>query len=386
MGRYLNFDDLVIDKELEELLPVLTPEEYEQLEQSILKYGLLDPIKLWVNPADGKPYIIDGHNRYTIMKNNHIKWDYWKDFKYMNELQTKDDVKRWMLEQQLGRRNLSIDEKYEIVQKFKDIFKQRAKDNQSAGGKGLVNLPKVNTRDEMAKATGISEKTYYKLDKVMQSNNTELKQKIHNKEISIDKAYKLLRSQNNREISSLKTPIQKIEEVDNRIADIESETKALSIEKQTLLKKRLALYNDLDIKCIVQYEINDKNEAVFFIELDGKKKILLEQMIIFCDEPGAYDLSNVPDNFKNDIRMLWESARNAAIDKLVQNSKTNYRQENYNSNFKKEFYKKSVHDDKIRKTFYKKCFKILALKLHPDAGGTVEDMQLLNELKNSLGI
>ena len=384
----LSLEDLVIDKEFEELLPILKPEEFERLEQSVLKNGMLDPIKVWEEPNTGRYIIIDGHNRYNILKKNNLGFKYWEDYKimYTNELPTRNDVKRWMLEQQLGRRNLSIDEKYEIVQKFKDIFKQRAKDNQSAGGKGLVNLPKVNTRLEMAKATGVSEKTYDKLDKVMQSDNTELKQKIHNKEMSIDKAYKLLRSQNNREISSLKTPIQKIEEVDNRIADIESETKALSIEKQTLLKKRLALYNDLDIKCIVQYEINDKNEAVFFIELDGKKKILLEQMIIFCDEPGAYDLSNVPDNFKNDIRMLWESARNAAIDKLVQNSKTNYRQENYNSNFKKEFYKKSVHDDKIRKTFYKKCFKILALKLHPDAGGTVEDMQLLNELKNSLGI
>ena len=384
----LSLEDLVIDKEFEELLPILKPEEFERLEQSVLKNGMLDPIKVWEEPNTGRYIIIDGHNRYNILKKNNLGFKYWEDYKimYTNELPTRNDVKRWMLEQQLGRRNLSIDEKYEIVQKFKDIFKQRAKDNQSAGGKGLVNLPKVNTRLEMAKATGVSEKTYDKLNKVMQSDNTELKQKIHNKEMSIDKAYKLLRSQNNREISSLKTSIQKIEEVDNRIADIESETKALNIEKQTLLKKRLALYNDLDIKCIVQYEINDKNEAVFFIELDGKKKILLEQMIIFCDEPGAYDLSNVPDNFKNDIRMLRESARNAAIDKLVQNSKTNYRQKNYNSNFKKEFYKKSVHDDKIRKTFYKKCFKILALKLHPDAGGTVEDMQLLNELKNSLGI
>lgn len=232
MGRYLNFDELVIDKELEELLPVLTPEEYEQLEQSILKYGLLDPIKIWVNPANGKPYIIDGHNRYTILKNNHIGWDYWKDFKYMNELQTKDDVKRWMLEQQLGRRNLSIDEKYEIVQKFKEVFKQRAKDNQSAGGKGLVNLPKVNTRAEMAKATGVSEKTYDKLDKVMQSDNTELKQKIHNKEMSIDKAYRILKSNDKKDTPPAKSPMQKIEEVDKRIEYIEKEKSALEVEKK----------------------------------------------------------------------------------------------------------------------------------------------------------
>ncbi len=30
----LNIDDLVVDKEFEELLPVLTPEEFERLEQN----------------------------------------------------------------------------------------------------------------------------------------------------------------------------------------------------------------------------------------------------------------------------------------------------------------------------------------------------------------
>ncbi len=376
MGRYLNFDDLVIDKEFKELLPVLTPEEYEQLEQSILKYGLLDPIKIWVNPADGKSYIIDGHNRYTILKNNHIGWDYWKDFKYMNELQTRDDVKRWMLEQQLGRRNLSIDEKYEIVQKFKEVFKQRAKDNQSAGGKGLVNLPKVNTRAEMAKATGVSEKTYDKLDKVMQSDNTELKQKIHNKEMSIDKAYRILKSNDKKDTTPAKSPMQKIEEVDKRIEYIEKEKSALEVEKEALFKKRSALYNDLDIKSKVQYEIDDKCNVVFYVELDGKKKILLDTTIIFQDEPYNYELKGVPEKYKNDIRMLWTEARTVAIDKMTAKATR--------GNFKQQAYKQSDKDNEIKKAFYKKCFRILAQNFHPDnANGNIEDMQMLNQLKQS---
>lgn len=376
MGRYLNFDDLVIDKEFKELLPVLTPEEYEQLEQSILKYGLLDPIKIWVNPADGKSYIIDGHNRYTILKNNHIGWDYWKDFKYMNELQTRDDVKRWMLEQQLGRRNLSIEEKYEIVQKFKEVFKQRAKDNQSAGGKGLVNLPKVNTRAEMAKATGVSEKTYDKLDKVMQSDNTELKQKIHNKEMSIDKAYRILKSNDKKDTTPAKSPMQKIEEVDKRIEYIEKEKSALEVEKEALFKKRSALYNDLDIKSKVQYEIDDKCNVVFYVELDGKKKILLDTTIIFQDEPYNYELKGVPEKYKNDIRMLWTEARTVAIDKMTAKATR--------GNFKQQAYKQSDKDNEIKKAFYKKCFRILAQNFHPDnANGNIEDMQMLNQLKQS---
>ena len=40
----------------------------------------------------------------------------------------------------------------------------------------MANLPKVDTRKEMAKAVGVSEGTYRKLDEVMQSKHEEVKQ------------------------------------------------------------------------------------------------------------------------------------------------------------------------------------------------------------------
>ena len=68
----LKIDDLIIDKEFEELLPVLTPEEFVRLEQSVLKNGMLDPIKVWEEPNTGRYIIIDGHNRYNILKKNNL--------------------------------------------------------------------------------------------------------------------------------------------------------------------------------------------------------------------------------------------------------------------------------------------------------------------------
>lgn len=179
MGRYLNMEDLVIDKEFEELLPVLTMEESERLEQGILQNGLLDSIKVWEEPETGRYIIIDGHNRYRILKKNGMTLNSW-NYKiiYASELKNREEVKRWMLEQQLGRRNLSETEKYEIVQKFKSVFEKRAKQNQSLGGKGLTNLTKVDTRKEMAKATGVSVGTYRKIDAVMKSGNEDLKQRL----------------------------------------------------------------------------------------------------------------------------------------------------------------------------------------------------------------
>ena len=42
--------------------------ELEKLEKSILQYGMLDPIKIWQEPNTGEWIIIDGHNRYSILK------------------------------------------------------------------------------------------------------------------------------------------------------------------------------------------------------------------------------------------------------------------------------------------------------------------------------
>ena len=108
---YIDIKDLKVDEEFKDLLSVLTPEELEKLENSILQYGMLDPIKIWQEPDTGEWIIIDGHNRYNILKKHNIDWHYWQDYKIMGELETREDVKQWMLEQQLGRRNLSPDRK-----------------------------------------------------------------------------------------------------------------------------------------------------------------------------------------------------------------------------------------------------------------------------------
>ena len=236
----LNIDDLVVDKEFEELLPVLTPEEFERLEQNVLKNGMLDPIKVWEEASTGKYIIIDGHNRYKILKKHNIGFKYWEDYKimYADELPTRDDVKRWMLEQQLGRRNLSEAEKYEIVQKFKGVFEQKAKKNQSLGGEGSANLPKVDTRKEMAKATGVSEGTYRKMDIVMKSDNEDLKQKLREKKVSVDAAYKEVKSAEQKPI----TVKQQIDRLDKRINDIDKTIESLQAEKEEIIQRRVLYF------------------------------------------------------------------------------------------------------------------------------------------------
>ena len=359
-------------------MPVLTPEESEKLENSILQYGMLDPIKIWEEPDTGEWIIIDGHNRYNILKKNNIEWHYWQDYKIMGELETREDVKQWMLEQQLGRRNLSDAEKYEIVQKFKSVFQKKAKENQSLGGKGLANLPKVDTRKEMAKAIGVSEGTYRKLDTVMQSGNEELKQQLREKKVSTDKAYQEIKNPKKEESV---TPEQKIIEFDNRMNDIDKEISSLRTERETLMRRRSSLFESLDIPCELKYGFVEKDkiglsrDCIFYVEIDGHKQVFVTASVYSDESPldsWSFIMSRVPERYKNDFIMLWKKAHYEEVEEF------NRRLDELN--------KRQKASEEDGKDFYKQCYKTLAKSVHPDEGGNIEAMQYLNQLKVMWGI
>ena len=78
----------------------------------------------------------------------------------------------WMLDIQLGRRNLSPIQRIAVAEKYRPIYEKQAKENlkQATGGdrrsdefknQGLVNLPKVenkiNTSEKLASIAGVSD-------------------------------------------------------------------------------------------------------------------------------------------------------------------------------------------------------------------------------------
>lgn len=383
----VKIEDLVIDKEFEELLPVLTPDEFDKLEKSILKNGLLDPIKIWQDPKTNQWVIIDGHNRYKILKKNNISWKYWCDYKilYEKELPTREDVKQWMLEQQLGRRNLSEAERYEIVQKFKNVIKQKAKENQSSGGKGLSNLSKVNTRKEMAKVVGVSEGTYQKMERVMKSNNEELKQKLREKKISVDKAYQEV---NNKKKQSY-TPLQQIQKTDNRLDEVDREINELNVEKRELIRRRLSIFEALDIPCELKYEFVEKDpylisrKCKFYIEVNGYRQNYVECNVYYDVNPADIWMSKIPEKYKCDFIMLWQKAHKEDIEWHKKQEEERNREW---ETFKKEYKESMEIDLKTSKDFYKQCYRVLAKSIHPDTGGDLEAMQYLNQLKSIWGV
>ena len=381
----LKIDDLVIDKEFEELLPVLTPEEFDRLEQSILKNGMLDPIKVWEEPGTGRNIIIDGHNRYRILKKNNISLNYWENYKFMyaDELPTRDDVKRWMLEQQLGRRNLSEAEKYEIVQKFKSVFEQKAKKNQSLGGKGSTNLPKVDTRKEMAKATGVSEGTYRKMDVVMKSDNEDLKQKLREKKVSVDAAYKEVKSADQKPI----TVKQQIDRLDKRINDIDKTIASLQAEKEEIIQRRTSIFYALDIKCSVKYRWIKCGFPYFwdcqiYIENEKNENIFGEYSVYYDEFPSDYDMKKIPEKYKEDFRMIWKKAHDEI--KSLQDE-VDKKTIDYDNKIKNAIKLIPTYEDKV---ILKQFYRVLANTYHPDneKTGNAEMMKYLNDLKAVWGI
>jgi len=205
--------ELKIDPELKDLLPPLTDEEYKQLEKNIVKNGFDRnfPIMEWHG------CIADGHNRYSICKKHNIE-------PVIGTLayETKEEVMRWMLDIQLGRRNLSPIQRIAVTEKYRPIYERQAQENQSkAGGdkksenykKSVVtnssqvisNVKERNptVRKILSDTAGVSEDTYTKGKKILDSNNETLKQEVLSGEKSINAGYKELTQDKNEKKSNI---------------------------------------------------------------------------------------------------------------------------------------------------------------------------------------
>lgn len=90
--------NITISKHFQDLIYPLTKEELTVLEQSVLKYGVKDPLVVWEN---GRNYLLDGHHRYTIIKKHNIN-----KYKVLKlNFENKYEAINWILDNQLGRRN-----------------------------------------------------------------------------------------------------------------------------------------------------------------------------------------------------------------------------------------------------------------------------------------
>ena len=112
--------NLKIDPEFQNQIPPLTDDEYKQLEENILKEGkLLSPLIVWNNT------LVDGHNRYAILQKHPEIYFSTMPLRFEN----REEAIAWICRNQLGRRNLSPEQKRYLLGKQYEAEKKAAKIN-----------------------------------------------------------------------------------------------------------------------------------------------------------------------------------------------------------------------------------------------------------------
>ena len=147
-------EQLKIDSEFEKVIPPLTKDEYHQLEENILDDGrIMMPIAVWGD------IIVDGHNRYRIARE-------YGDIPFSTtqlDFANRYEAIAWICKNQLGRRNLSDEQKACLLGKRysaeKQIEKQRDENGRFApSGQNDHPEEKLKTSERIAKEIGKSEK------------------------------------------------------------------------------------------------------------------------------------------------------------------------------------------------------------------------------------
>lgn len=229
---------ITIDEEFKNLIPPLTPDEYKGLEESILKEGCRDSLVTW------NDILIDGHNRFEICVKHNIPFQ-----TVQRDFNNRENAIEWIILNQFGRRNINDFQRSELALRLKPVIAEKAKEQQkqSGGDKKSTNYQKsvmqksaepispITTREEIAKAAGVSHDTISKVEKIKQTAPEPIIQTARKNDISINSAY---------QVTKLEPEEQ--QEIAERIENIKNEPKETSTPKaivQEVLKRPHVSFN-----------------------------------------------------------------------------------------------------------------------------------------------
>lgn len=112
-----------IDPEFKKLIPPLVPDEKNRLRANLKRDGCRDALVVW----EEEGILLDGHNRLEICEEEGIEYR-----TATISLPDRAAAEIWILENQAGRRNLSITQKALLANELKDRYAAEAKKRQGA--------------------------------------------------------------------------------------------------------------------------------------------------------------------------------------------------------------------------------------------------------------
>ena len=181
---------MIIDKEFRSLIPSLEKDEYDLLKSSIKNEGVREKLILW------NGILIDGHNRKEIADGLKIKYKT-KERKFKD----RDEVIIWIINNQLGRRNISKYDRTRLAIKKEDILKPDAEKRMRVGKKLTDPVQKSaqgKVRDKVAKEAKVSHDTVAKVKYIEENADEKQKKDLSSQRFSINKIYTELKKAENR--------------------------------------------------------------------------------------------------------------------------------------------------------------------------------------------
>jgi N6-adenosine-specific RNA methylase IME4 len=200
------FDDIQIDAEFAALIPPLSAEERQQLEENIVEHGgARDPLVVWA--SKGTLTLIDGHNRYEICTRLELPFD-------VHEMRFKstDEARHWIVKNQLGRRNLTADSFTYLLGLDYKLEKSQGKRNDLTCDQ---NDHKLKTAERLGKEHGVSPATVRRAEKFYDEveKTPELKKAVEEKRPVIqvkrelkEQAREARREENRKKIAAVPEP------------------------------------------------------------------------------------------------------------------------------------------------------------------------------------
>lgn len=257
------------DEEFKSLIPPLSNEEYKQLEENCVRDGIRDPLVVWEVP-NGDQIIIDGHNRWNISaRHGGIKFEVVK-----MHFDNREQVKEWIIKNQLGRRNIPAFVRAELILKLKPVIAKNAKAQQARTADNRVrqisDKQAIDTKKELAKLAGVSHDTIHKVEKIKEKASEEAKQALRRGEMSINQVYTGIMAAENqtkqqKQAQELRDAKKRTEEYEERKDDTVVSFKEIQQNKKDwkLIGERLAseMLNALDKVRILGREDEDHVKA-----------------------------------------------------------------------------------------------------------------------------
>ena len=176
--------ELKRDRAFEELFVPLEKDALTRLKANIEREGCTESVYTW------NKVIVDGHNRYRICQETNTPFPVTE-----MEFTDKDEAILWMIDRQLGRRNLSPYERTTLALKREEMYARKAKARQRAGKK-IDGVPhncaegegKGETREHIAKEAGVSHNTVARVKRLIAKADDDTKRKLRRGEMSINRA------------------------------------------------------------------------------------------------------------------------------------------------------------------------------------------------------